>query len=115
MRDNDVAALKSENADLREQLRHAEARLEAVENKLTPKPRQVAPVDEGVRVTFLRTASIEMPTTEQFRDLLRVVKRCCPTLVPNFDDRSVATEFGNGFIGAFQIISDQTYGHARQA
>jgi hypothetical protein len=100
MRDNELAALKAENEQLR-------SRLDAVEGKLSPKPRPVAPpVEEGVRVTHPRTVSIAQPTIEEFKKLLKIVKAAHPSLVPDFHDRSTASEYGIGFVASFQIISD---------
>jgi hypothetical protein len=113
MRDTDLAALKSENADLREQLRRAEARLEAVENKITPKPRPVAPIDEGVvRITTLEPYhGGDLPSPEQFETLLEIVART-HKIVPTWPENRWGTQFNDrqryltGFIQCFRRIGD---------
>jgi hypothetical protein len=100
MRDAErFATIEAENIELK-------ARLAAVEGKLAPKLPPTAPPDDGVKVTFPRTCSIAQPTVEEFRKLLRIVKAAHPKLVPDFADRSTAIEFGNGFVGSFEIISN---------
>ena len=54
MRDNELAALKAENAELR-------GRLDAVEAKLAPKPRPVALIDDGVKITHPEIYTCTMP------------------------------------------------------
>jgi hypothetical protein len=99
---NEIAALRAENDQLRE-------RLAVVEARTAPKlpPAQQPAVEEGVRVSFPRTVSIQMPTVEEFKKLVRIVKAAHPSLVPTFGigDQSERQEFGNGFLGSFEIIS----------
>jgi hypothetical protein len=100
MRDAErLSSLEAENLDLK-------SRLAVLEARTAPKQQQVAPVEEGVRVSYPRTCSIAQPTVEEFRKLLRIVKAAHPKLVPDFADRSTAIEFGNGFVGSFEIISN---------
>jgi hypothetical protein len=97
-----LTAVEAENLELK-------ARLAILEARTAPKlpPAQQPAVEEGVRVTFPRTVSIQTPTVEEFKKLVRIVKAAHPSLVPTFGigDQSERQQFGNGFLGSFEIIA----------
>ena len=106
MRDTDVAALKAENADLR-------ARLEAVENKITPKPRPPAPIEEGTRITtFEPYYGGDLPTPTEFERLLEIVARSHPTIVPTWPENrwgshvSDRRQYVTAFVQCFKWLGD---------
>jgi hypothetical protein len=107
MRDTDVAALKAENAELR-------ARLEAVEGKLAPKPRPAPLAEEGiVRVTVLEPFhGGDLPSPAQFEQLLEIVARAYPTIVPTWPENRWGSHIGDraryttAFIQCFKWLGD---------
>jgi hypothetical protein len=91
----------------RERIAVLEQELATLKEKVSPTPRLVAPVPDQVTVSFPRTFSIQMPTIEEFKKLLKIVSSAHPSLVPTFGigDQSERQQFGNGFLGSFEIIS----------
>jgi hypothetical protein len=101
-----LAAVESENAELK-------GRLAALEAKVSPKPRQIAPVEENVRVTILAPGhGVDLPTPEQFEELLEIVARSHPTIVPAWPENrwgshlSDRQRYTTAFIQCFKWLAD---------
>jgi hypothetical protein len=97
--DERIRALESQNAELRQ-------RVDALQKKVSPRPKPPAIVEvDGPRVSFPRSAPIEIPTITEFERLLSIVRRAHPRIVPTFDRESDRTEFFNGFTASFERIA----------
>jgi hypothetical protein len=96
-----MRALEAQNAELRQ-------RLDALQAKVSPRPKPPAPIpeDDGFHVSFPRSAPIEMPSIAQFERLLIIVGRAYPKIVPTFDREGDRMEFFNGFCASFERIAN---------
>ena len=104
-REQRLAAVESENLELK-------ARIAALEAK--GKPRPPAPVDEGVvRITTLQPFhGGDQPTPQQFEQLLEIVARSHPNIVPTWPENRWGTQYSDrqkymtGFAQCFRRIGD---------
>jgi hypothetical protein len=92
----------AETAD-QQRIRALEAEVASLKAKVNPQPTPVAPppIQDGPRVTFPRTSPIELPSDRQYQQLLAIVARVHPSVVPRDHDR----EFFLGFVGSFERIA----------
>lgn len=95
----------AETAD-QQRIRHLEAEVASLKAKANPPPPPPAArvAEDGVRVTYSRKCSIELPTMEQYRRLIHIVARAS-RVVPNFDGKNIDPAFLAGFVGSFERIT----------
>jgi hypothetical protein len=87
-----------------QRIRQLEAEVAELKAKTKPQPPAAARVaEDGVRVTYSRKCSIELPTMEQYRRLISIVARS--GVVPNFDGKTIDPAFLAGFVGSFERIT----------
>ena len=101
-----IAAVESENAELK-------ARLAVLEGKLAPKRPPVAPIEEGTRVTILEPFhGGNLPSPAQFEKLLEIVGRSHPTIVPTWPENrwgsqvSDRQQYMTAFVQCFKWLGD---------